>query len=40
MMLGSAPAERGSVLFAELASRCEGPVGVLAAAFRRAAEAA
>ena len=32
MMLGSAPLDRGSPLLAELASRCEGPVGVLAAA--------
>lgn len=32
MMLGSAPLERGSPLLAEVASRCEGPVGVLAAA--------
>jgi len=32
MMLGSAPLARGSLLLAELASRCEGPVGVLAAA--------
>ena len=32
MMLGSAPLDRGSQLLAELASRCEGPVGVLAAA--------
>ena len=32
MMLGSAPREHGSLLLAELASRCEGPVGVLAAA--------
>lgn len=32
MMLGSAPLERGSQLLTELASRCEGPVGVLAAA--------
>ncbi|MGD9619590.1 MAG: cyanophycinase [Mycolicibacterium sp.] len=32
MMLGSAPLDRGSLLLAELASRCEGPVGVLAAA--------
>ena len=32
MMLGSAPLERGSQLLAELASTCEGPVGVLAAA--------
>ncbi len=32
MMLGSAPLDRSSPLLAELASRCEGPVGVLAAA--------
>ena len=32
MMLGSAPLDRGSLLLAELASQCEGPVGVLAAA--------
>ncbi len=32
MMLGSAPLDNGSPLLAELASRCEGPVGVLAAA--------
>lgn len=32
MMLGSAPLGRCSPLLAELASRCEGPVGVLAAA--------
>ena len=32
MMLGSAPLDRGSPLLAELASQCEGPVGVLAAA--------
>jgi len=32
MMLGSAPLDCGSPLLAELASRCEGPVGVLAAA--------
>lgn len=32
MMLGSAPLDRDSPLLAELASRCEGPVGVLAAA--------
>ena len=32
MMLGSAPLDRGSPLLAELASHCEGPVGVLAAA--------
>ena len=32
MMLGSAPLDRGSQLLTELASRCEGPVGVLAAA--------
>ena len=32
MMLGSAPLDRNSPLLAELASRCEGPVGVLAAA--------
>ncbi len=32
LMLGSAPLDRGSLLLAELASRCEGPVGVLAAA--------
>lgn len=32
MMLGSAPLDRGSPLLGELASRCEGPVGVLAAA--------
>ena len=32
MLLGSAPLDRGSPLLAELASRCEGPVGVLAAA--------
>jgi cyanophycinase len=32
MMLGSAPIACGSPLLAELASRCEGPVGVLAAA--------
>lgn len=32
MMLGSAPLDRGSPLLTELASRCEGPVGVLAAA--------
>ncbi|WP_059015931.1 cyanophycinase [Mycobacterium sp. M26] len=32
MMLGSAPLEPGSPLLAELASRCAGPVGVLAAA--------
>lgn len=40
MMLGSAPAERGSLLLAELASRCEGPVGVLAAASAEPREAA
>ncbi len=32
MMLGSAPLDRTSPLLAELAARCEGPVGVLAAA--------
>ncbi|MCW1958197.1 MAG: cyanophycinase [Mycobacterium sp.] len=32
MMLGSAPLDRGSPLLLELASRCAGPVGVLAAA--------
>ena len=32
MMLGSAPLDCGSPLLAELASQCEGPVGVLAAA--------
>lgn len=32
MMLGSAPLDRDCPLLAELASRCEGPVGVLAAA--------
>ena len=32
MMLGSSPLDRGSPLLAELVSRCEGPVGVLAAA--------
>ncbi|MBU3749302.1 MAG: cyanophycinase, partial [Mycobacterium sp.] len=32
MMLGSAPLDSDSPLLAELASRCEGPVGVLAAA--------
>lgn len=32
MMLGSAPLDRDSPLLAELTSRCEGPVGVLAAA--------
>lgn len=32
MMLGSAPLDTGNPLLAELAARCEGPVGVLAAA--------
>ena len=32
MMLGSAPLDTGSPLLGELASQCEGPVGVLAAA--------
>ena len=32
MMLGSAPLHPGSPLLADLAARCEGPVGVLAAA--------
>ena len=32
MMLGSAPLDRSGALLSELASRCEGPVGVLAAA--------
>lgn len=32
MMLGSAPLDHGSLLLQELASRCVGPVGVLAAA--------
>ena len=32
MMLGSAPLDPGSPLLAELASQCQGPVGVLAAA--------
>ena len=32
MMLGSAPLDRDNPLLAELASRCESPVGVLAAA--------
>lgn len=40
MMLGSAPLDRGSPLLAELASRCEGPVGVLAAASAEPREAA
>ncbi|MFM9033281.1 MAG: cyanophycinase [Mycobacterium sp.] len=40
MMLGSAPLERGSPLLAELVSRCEGPVGVLAAASAEPREAA
>jgi cyanophycinase len=40
MMLGSAPLERGSPLLAELASRCEGPAGVLAAASAEPREAA
>ena len=40
MMLGSAPVDRGSPLLTELASRCEGPVGVLAAASSEPREAA
>ena len=40
MMLGSAPLDRDSPLLAELASRCEGPVGVLAAASAEPREAA
>lgn len=40
MMLGSAPLDRGGLLLTELASRCEGPVGVLAAASAEPREAA
>jgi cyanophycinase len=40
MMLGSAPLDRASPLLAELASRCTGPVGVLASASAEPREAA
>lgn len=40
MMLGSAPLERGSQLLSELAWRCQGPVGVLAAASAEPRESA
>ena len=40
MMLGSAPLDSDSPLLAELAARCEGPVGVLAAASAEPREAA
>lgn len=40
MMLGSAPLDHGSLLLAELASRCQGPVGVLASASSEPREAA
>jgi len=39
-MLGSAPLDRGSLLLSELASRCEGPVGVIAAASAEPRESA
>ena len=40
MMLGSAPLDSDSPLLADLASRCEGPVGVVAAASAEPREAA
>jgi cyanophycinase len=40
MMLGSAPLDRSGPLLTELAARCEGPVGVLAAASAEPREAA
>jgi cyanophycinase len=40
MMLGSAPLDRSSPLLAELSSRCQGPVGVLAAASAEPRESA